>query len=405
MRAIAAPLLLAAVLAGGGAVAGGLDAVIGKAVFERIWVAAGASTGSADGLGPLHNARSCAGCHQGGGPARITQNERGELAGAGLVVRLADATGHGDPVYGDQIQTRGLPGQAAEAEVVFALETARYGEPGPRVTPRLEALAFGPVTATARVRRAPSLVGRAAFDTVDPAAILALADPDDADGDGISGRVHWVGDGAGGRAIGRYGWRATGATLDRQVAAAFTVDLGLSTAAFPDPAGDCTAAQAACRDARHGGGDRGGPHEVAAPMTAALAAFLAELRARPATVDTAGAAVFARTGCAACHVPALPAAGGGSVPAFTDLLLHDLGDGLADPAIAGDAAPSEWRTAPLVGLVDRHPAGRRYLHDGRASTLDEAVLWHGGEALAARISYQALSSADRSVLLNYLESL
>ena len=104
-------------------------------------------------------------------------------------------------------------------------------------------------------------------------------------------------------------------------------------------------------------------------------------------------------------MPVLPAVGGGTVPAFTDLLLHDLGDGLADPAVAGDAAPSEWRTAPLVGLVGRHPASRRYLHDGRASTLDEAVLWHGGEATAARASYRALSVADREALLNYLESL
>lgn len=404
MRSLALTTTLIVAVAGGGAAAGGLDAIVGKAVFERVWVAAGASTGSADGLGPLHNARSCAGCHQGGGAARITVNQRGDLAGAGLVVRLADATGQGDPVYGDQIQTRGLPGQAAEAEVVFALETALDGEPGPRVTPRLEALAFGPVTAAAGVRRAPSLVGRAAFDTVDAAAILALADPHDTDGDGISGRVHWVGDGAGGRAIGRYGWRATGATLDRQVAAAFTVDLGLSTEIFPDPAGDCTLAQTACRDARHGGGDRGGPHEVAAPMTVAIGAFLADLRPRAPADDAPGAAVFAATGCAACHVPVLPAIGGGTVPAFTDLLLHDLGDGLADPAVAGDAAPSEWRTAPLVGLVGRHPASRRYLHDGRASTLDEAVLWHGGEATAARAFYQALSKADRELLLKYLET-
>ncbi len=405
MRGLALTTILTVAVAGGAAAAGGLDAVVGKAVFERVWVAAGASTGSADGLGPLHNARSCAGCHQGGGAARITLNERGELAGAGLVVRLADGDGHGDPVYGDQIQTRGLPGQAAEATVVFALaETVRDGEPGPRVTPRLEALAFGPVTAAAGVRRAPTLIGRAAFDDVDPAAIVALADPDDADGDGISGRVHWVGDGAGGRTIGRYGWRATGASLDRQVAAAFTVDLGLSTATFPDPAGDCTAVQTACRDARHGGGDRGGPHEVTAPMTAAIGAFLAGLQPRP-PAGGSGAAVFAATGCAACHVPVLPTVDGGSVLAFTDLLLHDLGEALADPAVAGDAAPTEWRTAPLVGLAGRHETSRRTLHDGRAATLDEAILWHGGEAAAARSAYRALSDADRDTLLKYLEKL
>jgi CxxC motif-containing protein (DUF1111 family) len=419
VRGLVLTTVLTVAVAGGAAAAGGLDAIVGKAVFERIWVGAGASTGSADGLGPLHNARSCAGCHLGGGAARISQNEHGALAGAGLVVRLADADGHADPVYGDQIQTRGLPGQAAEAEVVFALaEAVLDGEPGPRVAPRLEALAFGPLRASAGVRRAPSLVGRAAFDAVDAAAILALADPDDADGDGISGRVHWVGDGAGGRAIGRYGWRATGATLHRQVAAAFAVDLGLSTETFPDPAGDCTSAQKDCRNARHG--DTGGAPEVDARLMAAITVFLTSLRPLQVS-DPAGETLFASTGCAACHVPALPVAGhppaataggtvpvtgaGGTVPAFTDLLLHDMGAGLADPATVAGVAPSEWRTAPLFGLVGGHPASRRYLHDGRAATLDEAIRWHGGEAAAAHRAYAALSDSDREKLLKYLEKL
>jgi len=402
LKALAPSLLLATVVLAGGsaAVAAGLDAAIGKAVFDRIWVGGGASTQSADGLGPLHNARSCAGCHRGGGAAAISLNDQGELAGAGLVVRLADGAGHGDPVYGDQIQTRGLPGQVAEATVTFPLSTgSSTADPGPRVTVHLAALQFGPPTAAIGVRRAPSLVGRAAFDRVEASAITALSDPDDRDGDGISGRVHWVGDGT---VIGRYGWRATGPALDRQIAAAFTVDLGLSTEAFPDPAGDCTSAQKYCRNARHG--DTGGGPEVDGRLTAAVAAFLATLTPSQAA-DPVGETLFAATGCAACHVPVLPAVGGGTVPAFTDLLLHDMGEGLTDPAIGGDAAPAEWRTAPLVGLVGRDPKSRRYLHDGRAATLDEAVGWHGGEAAAAVRAYRSFSGSDREALLNYLEKL
>ena len=402
MKALAPSLLLAAVVVacGGAAVAAGLDAAIGKAVFDRIWVGAGASAQSADGLGPLHNARSCAGCHRGGGAASISLTDKGELAGAGLVVRLADGAGHGDPVYGDQIQTRGLPGQVAEATVTFPLTTApSTADPGPRVTARLTDLQFGPPAAATGVRRAPTLFGRAAFDRVEASAIEALSDPDDRDGDGISGRVHRVGDGT---VIGRYGWRATGPALDRQIAAAFTVDLGLSTEAFPDPAGDCTSAQKDCRNARHG--DSGGGPEVDARLTAAVAAYLATLTP-PQVSDPAGESLFAATGCAACHVPVLPTTGGGTVPAFTDLLLHDMGDGLADPAVGGDAAPAEWRTAPLVGLVGRDPKSRRYLHDGRAATLDEAIGWHGGEAAAALRSYRSLSDDDREALLNYLEKL
>jgi CxxC motif-containing protein (DUF1111 family) len=390
VKGLAVSLLAAAVLAGGGAVAaGGLDAVVGKAVFERVWVAAGASTGSADGLGPLHNARSCAGCHRGGGAAAVQVGADGGLSGAGLVVRLGGR--HGDP------------GHPAEAVVTLAAVHGA-GTPGPRVAVTLGDPALGPPTAPVGVRRAPSLVGRAAFDRVDPAAVLALADPDDADGDGISGRAHVVGDGAGGRVLGRYGWRATGDRLERQVAAAFSVDLGLSTAFFPDPAGDCTAAQPACRDARHGGGDRGGQHEVGDPMIAVLAAYLAGLApAKPASGE--GATLFAATGCAACHVPALPAVGGGTVPAFTDLLLHDLGPGLADPAVEGDAAPSEWRTAPLLGLAGARADSRRFLHDGRAATLAEAVAWHDGEAAAARDAFARLSDDERAALLRYLDSL
>lgn len=400
---LAASLLGAAVLAGGGAVAaGGLDVAVGKAVFERIWVGAGASTGSADGLGPLHNTRSCAGCHRGGGAASLTDDGEGGITGAGLVVRLGGP--HGDPVYGHQIQTRGLPGQKAEAVVRLQPVAAADGEPGPRIDVALVDLAFGPVTAPVGLRRAPTLVGRADFDRVDASAVEALADPDDADGDGISGRIHWVPDGAGGRALGRYGWRATGSSLERQVAAALSIDLGLSTAAFPDPAGDCTAAQTACRSARNGNGDRGGENEVGAPLIETLTAYLASLRPAPAG-QGAGAALFAATGCAACHVPALPAAGGGTVPAYTDLLLHDLGPGLADPVVDGDGHPSEWRTAPLLGVVGHRTDSRRFLHDGRAATLDEAIAWHGGEAAGARRSYQQLSEADREDLLKFLESL
>lgn len=402
MKGLAASLVAAAVLAGGGAVAaGGLDAVVGKAVFERVWVAAGASTGSADGLGPLHNARSCAGCHLGGGGAAVTAGADGGLTGAGLVVRLGGS--RGDPAYGHQIQTRALPGHPAEAVVRF---TAVHGdgEPGPRVAVTLDDPVLGPPTVPVGVRRAPSLVGRGAFDRVDPAAVLALADPDDADGDGISGRAHFVGDGAGGRVLGRYGWRASGDRLERQVAAAFSVDLGLSTAFFPDPAGDCTAAQPACREARHGGGDRGGETEVGDPMIAMLVAYLGSLHpAAPATGE--GATLFASTGCATCHVPALPAVGGGSVPTFTDFLLHDLGPGLADPATEDEVASSEWRTAPLLGLAGARADSRRFLHDGRAATLAEAIAWHAGEAAAARDAFDRLSDGDRATLLRYLDSL
>jgi CxxC motif-containing protein (DUF1111 family) len=389
------------------AAAPGLDAVIGRAVFERVWVAGGASTRAADGLGPLHNARSCAGCHGGGGAAALSVDAAGAVAGPGLVVRLADAGGAPDPVYGHQIQTRSLPGRPAEARLAFAVVPAGENEPGPRVRPALTDLGYGALAPGSGVgmRQAPSLKGRGDFEDVDPAAVLARADPNDADGDGVSGRARLVASPDGGGAVlGRYGWRASGATLADEISSAFSLDLGLSTPARPDPAGECTAAETACRDARHGDRDSVADTEVGAELVRLVTHYVASLEARPAAAGR-GLDLFSAAGCAACHVPELARRGGGTVPAFTDLLLHDLGPGLADAATEPGVAPDEWRTAPLFDLAARRPATRRYLHDGRAGSIEEAVLWHDGEAATARARFDALEAGERAALLSFLERL
>ena len=422
---LAAPVavVLGAFLCGGQAAAGDLSFALGHAVFERFWVAGGASTQSADGLGPLYNARSCAGCHAGAGPSRVVRGEDGRLAGPGLVgpglvLRLGTQTGAIDPVYGRQIQPRAVPDVPAEAAVTLFEAPVRPGEPGPRVGIRLEGLAYGPLGATtgAGVRVGPELAGRAALGTIDEAAILALADPDDADGDGISGRPNWIVGADGSRRLGRYGWRAAHPTLEDQVASAFAEDMGLSSRLRPEPWGDCTPAETACRAARHGDRDAMGETEVSDEMFALVIAYLDGLKepsheARQGAAageggdGVRGRAAFSAAGCAACHVPALPAAGGGMVNAFSDLLLHDMGEGLADPALQGEATAREWRTAPLIGLSSGKAGTRRYLHDGRADSLRTAIGWHDGEAAAARAAFQALTPADQAALLAYLGEL
>lgn len=379
-----------------------LDVAVGKALFDRLWVPAPASTRGSDGLGPLHAARSCAGCHAGGGGTRTAARPDSTIDPGALVVRLGSDAGPGDPVYGLQLQPLGTAIVAPEAAVAFDLNPSPDPSLGPTVTGiRLDALAYGPLARATRLeaRRAPALYGVGLLASVPDATLDALADPDDRDGDGISGR----------RGTGRFGWKALEPTVTSQTEAALATDLGLSTPARPAHAGDCTAAETACLAAPHGDGGHADGVEVPRDALRALVAYVSALPAPrsapdPAT-DLAGGALFRDTGCAACHVPALADAAGRPVPAFTDLLLHDLGPGLQGGFPEGTASRSEWRTAPLWGIAAAVRRGDRFLHDGRAATLDEAIRWHAGEASTARRRYLALPPDDADRLRAYLEGL
>jgi CxxC motif-containing protein (DUF1111 family) len=381
---------------------GELDAVLGKALFERAWVGAPASTDAADGLGPLFAAKSCAGCHAGDAlGARFTTMENGRVAGRGLVVRFGDVRGRPDPTYGHLLQAQAVPGLSAEGRIIL---TATADE---EAAQRVEiALAHGPLDPATRrsVRIAPPLTGRAALETIDAEAVLALADPEDRDGDGVSGRARMV-DKDGAAVLGRYGWKAATPDLTHQVADAFAIDIGLSSRLRPIPHGDCTPAQADCLAAPTGESERLQGYELSDEMIDLVATFVRSLGARPgdSAAHPSGVTLFAAAGCASCHVPEMPAAGGGAVRAYTDLLLHDMGDALDDGMGEAGVASSEWRTAPLAALAPRKD--RRYLHDGRAATLDAAIRAHGGEATAARTRYTGLEESERRTLLSFLEGL
>lgn len=387
MRWLAALLL---VLVAGPAGADPLDVAIGKALFKRPWVPAPSSTLANDGLGPLFGARACIACHQGLTRQPVELGAAGEVAGAALVLRLSGPDGEPDPVYGAQLQTAAVPGMTPEARLHLADH-----QPG------LTELAFGPLAPSTRtgLRIAPALRGLGGFETIPDAAILALADPADRDGDGVRGRVRWVTDGEGRQRVGRYGWKLSTATLADQTALAFMLDLGLSTAQHPDAWGDCTAAQADCLTMPHGG-DAGDP-EIRPDLVQRIALYLAALPPPRAEPDPAGAALFAAIGCAACHRPSLAGAHG-EVAAWTDLLLHDLGPDLDGGATEPGVAPSEWRTAPLWGTAQVIAAGAGFLHDGSAPTLDVAIRRHGGEAAGARARFLGLAAGDRQRLLDYV---
>ena len=369
-----------------------IDGAAGRALFNRVWIAAPSSTDASDGLGPLFNARSCATCHAKGGGARIVTRPDGRRELLGAVVRFGDAQGVTDPVYGLQLQTDAVPGMQPEGSAQFL----------PRLSFDLEgqALADG---IKAGVRLAPPLAGRAAFDTVTDDEIATRADPEDQDRDGISGRVNRL-QADGKIAIGRFGWKAAHSTLPDQIAHAFAIDIGLSSPRQPKPWGDCTAQEAKCLAAPNGESPLLDGRELSAQMIGLVASYLETLRPPLAPQDSRAAELFRTTGCAACHVPALTSKSGAPVPAFTDLLLHDMGPELDDGAGEPGVASSEWRTAPLIGRGLNAGAGR-YLHDGSAATISAAVQRHGGEANTSRQAFQRLTARDRKRLVDYVGNL
>ncbi|WP_245593433.1 di-heme oxidoredictase family protein [Azospirillum halopraeferens] len=404
-----------------GAAADGLDPAMGQAVFERIWVPAPASTQSADGLGPLFNARSCVACHPRAGRGRPPEAGVPDDRGVGFVLRLAD-----DPVYGRQIQTLAGGGPAPEGRVVLTWrdEKVAYADGGTAVLRRpvvsVADLAYGPLAVDAAQRSprlAPSVRGLGLLERVPEAEILAAADPDDRDGDGIAGRPNRVTGRDGTPALGRFGWKAAHPTVDSQNAEAFHLDLGMSGAYHPEPWGDCTPAQTACREAPHGDSPQFEGLEIPSAVMAMLGTYVRGLP--PAgglepPADAAGAELFAATGCAACHRPTLVTGDDPAAPrlsnrtlyAYTDLLLHDMGEDLADGVAAGEATGRDWRTAPLWGLRAAGAEGEMaLLHDGRARGVAEAVLWHGGEAAAARQRFLEMPVADRQRLIRFVGSL
>ncbi|MFD0859838.1 di-heme oxidoreductase family protein [Roseovarius aquimarinus] len=418
---------------------GELKFKVGNGLFRKLWVSSPSSALASDGLGPLFNARSCQSCHIKDG--RGHPPEPGDENAISLFLRVSipdEAAAIGgiaeylgtapDPTYGTQLQDFALPGIPAEyrlevdyVEIPVALsggETASLRAP----TYRAEDLGYGPLHPQAMLspRIAPQMIGLGLLEAIPAADILALADPDDADGDGISGRANIVWSAEYDMPmLGRFGLKAGSPTVREQSAGAFAGDIGISNPIFADPFGECTTIQDACRTAPHGDGDER-VHEVDG-VGLDLVTFYSRNLGVPARRDVdapevlRGKQVFHDTGCASCHTPKFvthrlddqPAQSFQLIWPHTDMLLHDMGEGLADHRPEARANGREWRTPPLwgIGLTERVSGHTYFLHDGRARSLLEAVLWHGGEAQAARDTVAEMPPEDRAALVSYLESL
>jgi CxxC motif-containing protein (DUF1111 family) len=414
---------------------------LGNGFFTKVWVSSPSSTQASDGLGPLFNARACQSCHLKDGRGHPPE---GNPDATSMFLRLARAASteeekaqvldhrvlnFPDAIYGSQLQDLAVPGLPGEGRMHIAYQEQQVtlGD-GSVVSLRkpsysVDDLAFGPLDprTTLSPRVTPPMIGLGLIEQIHPADILALADPDDRDGDGISGKPNIVRDGKSGElTLGRFGWKAQTPSIREQSADAFAGDIGISTPEVPKHWGDCTEAETACHAMPTGVQPRLGDVEAPPPIMD-LVTFYSQNLAVPARRDIdrsdvlAGKKVFYDLGCVACHTPKFVTRRDAPNKAqafqliwpYSDFLLHDMGDGLADGQQVGEATGNEWRTPPLwgIGLTQTVNGHTFFLHDGRARNLTEAILWHGGEGQRARDRFAAAGAADRDALVKFLESL
>jgi len=398
----------------------------GNSFFNQSWVMAPASTESRDGLGPLFNARSCAACHfkDGRGQPPVSDDQ----AFLGILLRLSvpgEASGEaplGDQTYGGQLQPFAINGVTPEGtpRVSYSEREGSYadGEPYVLLEPSYDISdpGYGALPADLRIspRVAPAVIGLGLLEAIPLDRLEQLADPNDEDADGISGRINQVPDVETGEVTaGRFGWKAEQPSVRQQSAGAFLGDMGITTSLFSTE--DCSEFEADCLSAANGG-----EPELSDELLDKVALY-ARLLGVPVRNEyrepevLQGKAVFEAAGCASCHV-ARHVTGNDSeleetreqtIYPYTDLLLHDMGEGLSDGRPSFEAEGVEWRTPPLWGMshledVNGHT---RLLHDGRARGVAEAILWHAGEAQSSREYFVALPETERHALIRFVESL
>jgi len=413
-----------------------VDFSVGNSFFRSPWVIAPSPTTARDGLGPLFNTNACQNCHikdgRGHPPAPDATNA------VSMLVRLSipDSPAYAkvieqlgvvpEPVYGGQFQDMAVPGVTPEGKVrvEYTPVPIRFKD-GTEVELRKPVLQFpqlgyGPMHPDTRfsARVAPPMIGLGLLEAIPEEAILANAAAQAKDKNGINGRPNQVWDDAQQKTVmGRFGWKAGQPNLNQQNVHAFSGDMGLTTSLRPFD--DCTDAQTACKQAPNGNGPDGEP-EVSDNILRLVLFYTRNLAvpARRGVNDEqvlAGKNLFFQAGCQSCHTPKYTTAANAAEPElanqvirpYSDLLLHDMGDGLADNRTEFQASGRDWRTPPLwgIGLTQAVSGHTQFLHDGRARNLLEAVLWHGGEAQQAQQQVLSFNAEQRAALLAFLNSL
>ena len=398
----------------------------GNRLFNTNWVEAPGSVKAFDGLGPKFNRVSCSGCHTRDGRGRPPENNQGPMDSMLLRISIPGKGENGGvvphPAYGDQISERAILHVEPEghAEISYTELPGTYGdgEKFPLRKPQyaISDLKYGDLGKDIMIspRVAPAMIGLGLLQSVPDETLLALADPDDQDGDGISGRPNEIWDSvAKKKNLGRFGWKANQPNLRQQNAGAAVGDIGIATSLASGQ--NCSAAQIDCTNSINGD-----TPEMSDEFLDKLTLYTMTI-AVPAQRNTNDHAVkhgeelFRTMGCASCHMPTLqtnsvekfPELSNQTFHPFTDLLLHDMGESLADNRPDFEATGREWRSPPLWGLglipvVNKHDL---LLHDGRARGIAEAILWHGGEAEKSREKFREAAKPERDALIAFLNSL
>lgn len=360
-------------------------------------------------LGPHFTAKSCVACHANNGralpPALNIPLRQSRVLVSSSPLGLSHPT-LGSILQSQTINDSNSPNEGTVSITSYTESSHQYGD-GTSYTLQKPNYTFqGTVPEHYSIRIAPQLVGLGLLEAINESTILALADPEDSDHDGISGRAQIIVDPeTGDSRLGRFTNKAGQTRLRHQIAAAFNQDMGITSHPFPLLDGQTTPSH---------------PPEINETDLAAITRYIALLGvgARRHLDDAralAGEQIFATIGCASCHTPAHVTGSfhpftelrKQTIHPFTDLLLHDMGPGLADTMAENGATGSEWRTPPLwgIGLTAGVSGGEAYLHDGRARNLAEAILWHGGEAETSKEAFRNLSAANREALIAFLKSL
>jgi CxxC motif-containing protein (DUF1111 family) len=415
-----------------------LDFKVGNGIFTKSWVSAPSSTDASDGLGPLFNSRACQNCHLKDGRGHPPLSADIPDDSGSMLVRLsvppaneeekAKVASHRlnslpEPTYGGQLQNFAIQGIAAEGRLKIDYKEHQVELAGGETvslrapTYTLTDLAYGPMRPDVMVspRVAPPMIGLGLLEAVPEERVLANAAPEG------TGKPNHVWSRENNKVmLGRFGWKAGIPTIAQQTAEAFNGDIGISSTIIPQGSGDCTEKETACLAAPNGNSPKYQNVEVGDQLFN-LVVFYSQNLAVPARRNPGDPAIlkgketFYAIGCASCHrpkfvtgeVPGQPHLSHQLIWPYTDLLLHDMGEGLADGRPEGEASGSEWRTPPLwgIGLTQTVSGHTLLLHDGRARNVTEAILWHGGEGEAASDRFVNLAKADRDALLAFVNSL
>ena len=402
---------------------------VGNSFFQNAWVIAPSSTQARDGLGPLFNTNACQSCHIRDGRGRPPVENK-EMQSSLVRVSIPSDSNDVDkvlgvkphPIYGTQFQNQAVIGINREVSVKIKWHNTNHRYPDntlfrlQRPELVLSNYNYGEVEESilTSIRVPPPMIGLGLLDTILEKDILANADPNDADNDGISGRANYVWDvKRNSQSLGRFGWKAGQPNIRQQVASAFSEDIGITSSLYPNNI--CTNKQTSCLEQPNGG-----QPEVSDEILD-LVTFYSKTLAVPSRRNhdhefiQKGEALFRAAKCNACHIESFvtgddeefPELSNQEIHPYTDLLLHDMGPDLADNRPVFNATGREWRTPPLWGIgltrvVNEHTS---FLHDGRARSIEEAILWHGGEAEFSRDYFLNLEKQQRRQLLSFLKSL